>query len=138
MLATMRDKLGYSGMESSSQLSLNKTKKVGFLRLLCNFLIKINALFQPVVLQERPIIHTKVSGIAELAVKYNIGEEIGKGNFGVVLSVIDKFTGKTWAMKVIEKKKVSPVGNYSRILISLVWHFSFSISVLQLFITVEE
>lgn len=55
----------------------------------------------------RRVDHIKISDISELMIKYEIGNEIGKGAFGVVLQVTDKFTEMDWAMKIIEKHKVS-------------------------------
>lgn len=55
----------------------------------------------------RNIEHVKISDINELTLKYQIGAQIGKGSFGVVLEVIDKFSEKVWAMKIIEKGKVT-------------------------------
>lgn len=56
----------------------------------------------------RRIDHIKISDMNELMIKFEIGSEIGKGAFGVVVQITDKFTEKPWAMKIIEKNKKKP------------------------------
>lgn len=44
--------------------------------------------------------------LPELFQRYEFGRILGKGNFAVVKEAVDKTTGKKYAVKIIDKKKI--------------------------------
>jgi len=48
----------------------------------------------------------KHESVPEVMEKYQIGDTLGKGNFSVVKVAVDKYTGKKYAAKIIDKKKI--------------------------------
>lgn len=51
--------------------------------------------------------HTRVDDESEIEKKYSVGEVLGQGSFGVVREVTNKLTGQKFAMKIVNKEKVS-------------------------------
>ena len=51
--------------------------------------------------------HTRVDDESEIEKKYSVGEVLGQGSFGVVKEVTNKLTGQKFAMKIVNKEKVS-------------------------------
>ena len=51
--------------------------------------------------------HTRVDDENEIEKIYSLGDILGKGGFGVVLEVTHRVTGMNYAMKIVNKDKVS-------------------------------
>jgi len=58
-----------------------------------------------VPLEPRP--HTRVDDESAIEKKYSFGEVLGQGSFGVVREVTNRLTGQQFAMKIVNKEKVS-------------------------------
>ena len=58
-----------------------------------------------------PTPHTRVDEESAIGRKYSIGEVLGQGTFGVVREVTNRLTGLQYAMKVVNKDKVSVVSS---------------------------
>ena len=58
-----------------------------------------------VPLEPRP--HTRVDDEGAIEKKYSFGEVLGQGSFGVVREVTNRLTGHQFAMKIVNKEKVS-------------------------------
>ena len=56
-------------------------------------------------LERKP--HTRVDDESEIEKKYSLGEVLGQGSFGVVREVTNRLTGQKFAMKIVNKEKVS-------------------------------
>ncbi len=51
--------------------------------------------------------HTRVDDEGAVEMKYTFGEVLGKGSFGVVHEVTNRLTGERFAVKIVNKDKVS-------------------------------
>ena len=56
-------------------------------------------------LEPRP--HTRVDEESAIEREYSFGEVLGQGSFGVVREVTNRLTGLQYAMKIVNKDKVS-------------------------------
>lgn len=54
----------------------------------------------------RTIPHTRIEDERQIEDKYEFGEVLGKGSFGVVKEARNKETGCVWAIKAVNKEKV--------------------------------
>ena len=58
---------------------------------------------------QEPRPHTRLEDESGIEKKYVIGEELGKGAFGVVREIRDRRSGQQYAMKIVNKDKASLV-----------------------------
>lgn len=61
----------------------------------------------PLSPNERSVRHTRVEDEHQIEESYISGEVLGQGSFGVVREAVQKETGKKFAIKIINKEKVS-------------------------------
>lgn len=55
----------------------------------------------------RTIPHTRIEDERQIEDIYEFGDVLGKGSFGVVKEATNKETGRRWAIKAVNKEKVS-------------------------------
>ena len=56
---------------------------------------------------QEPRPHTRVDDESAIERKYAFGDVLGQGSFGVVREVTNRLTGLQYAMKIVNKDKVS-------------------------------
>ena len=61
----------------------------------------------PLSPNERNVRHTRVDDEHQIEERYISGEVLGQGSFGVVREAMQKETGRKFAIKIINKEKVT-------------------------------
>ena len=59
------------------------------------------------LLEPEPRPHTRVDDESAIEKKFSFGEVLGQGSFGVVREVTNRLTGEAFAVKIVNKDKVS-------------------------------
>ena len=64
----------------------------------------------------QPVPHTRIDDEAAVDKIYKLGRKLGAGNFGIVIEATHIETNEKWAIKIINKEKVTFFGFF------VLWH----------------